>query len=98
MKKGFKKLFAKKQQLQESEAEETAPSQPEGYVAMDSKSLQSLSNQELSNIIYRYDAEVKNLNKQLVENIEVGIAKEKDYKQCQEELKLYKDHLEVSFI
>lgn len=97
MKKGFKKLFAKKQ-LPESEAEETAPNQPEGYVAMDSKSLQSLTNQELFNIIYRYDAEVKHLNKQLVETLELGNAKEKDYQKCQEELKLYKEHLEVNFI
>lgn len=97
MKKGFKKLFAKKQ-LQESEAEETAPNQPEGYVAMDSKSLQSLSNKELFNIIYRYDTEVKHLNKQLVDTIELSNNKEKDYQQCQEELKLYKEHLEVNFI
>ena len=96
MKKGFKKLFAKKQ-LQESGVEETVPNQSEGYVTMETKSLQSLTNQELFNIIYRYDAEVKHLNQQLTEAVELSSTKDSDYLQAKEELRLFKEHVEVKY-
>lgn len=62
MKQNLKKWFKKKEK---SEATEETASPHENYTAMNSNSLYSLPPGELVSIIFKFDQEVKNLNKEL---------------------------------
>lgn len=92
MKSGFKKLFNKKKATTDSE-ETTTPQ--ENYTAVNSNSLYSLPAAELVTIIFKFDQEVKTLNKELNSLRDQQQATKSDLSKLQEESVLYKENRET---
>lgn len=92
MKTGFKKLFNKNKKPNEPE-ETVAPS--DNYTAMSSNSLYSLPVAELVTIIFKFDQEVKTLNKDLSQSLSQLQTNKADLSKLQEESALYKENKET---
>lgn len=92
MKTGFKKLFNKKKTTNESE-ETTSPQ--ENYTPMTTNSLYTLPANELVAIIFKYDQEVKNLNKELSSVKDQLYSSKSDLSKLQDESVLYKENRET---
>jgi myosin heavy subunit len=91
MKKNLKNWFHKKEKTAASE-ETTNPQ--DGYTAMNSNSLYNLPAPELVGIIFKFDLEVKNLNKELASAKETLGSMKTELPKVQEESLLYKQHNE----
>ena len=91
MKKNLKKWFNKKDKTETSE-DTTTPQ--ENYTAMSSNSLYTLPPAELVSIIFKFDLEVKNLNKDLLSTKEQLSTIKQDFTKSQEQNLLYKQHNE----
>jgi chromosome segregation ATPase len=91
MKTGFKKLFNKKKT---NESEETV-TPADNYTAMSSNSLYSLPVPELVSIIFKFDQEVKSLNKDLTQNKDQLQSTKSELSKLQEESSLYKENKET---
>ena len=92
MKTGFKKLFNKNKKTNESE-ETVSPT--DNYTAMSSNSLYSLPVAELVTIIFKFDQEVKTLNKDLGQTRDQLQTNKSDLSKLQEESALYKENKET---
>ena len=92
MKKNLKKWFSKKDKTEGSE-ETTTPQ--ENYTAMASNSLYNLPATELVAIIFKFDLEVKNLNKDLQSTKDQLSSTKQDYSKLQDQSTLYKQHNEA---
>ena len=92
MKQNLKNWFKKKNKQELSE-ETTSPQ--ETYTAMNSNSLYNLPPSELVSIIFKFDQEVKNLNKELSSAKEYTLSMKTEYPKSQEQLALYKHHNET---
>lgn len=92
MKKGFKKLFNKKEKEQTPGIDPPLPQ--DGYITMDGNSLYNLPVSDLCEIIYKYDTEVKLLNQQLSAANEQVNQFKKDMPPLQDQVTLYKQHSE----
>ena len=90
--KNLKKWFSKKDKTEGSE-ETTTPQ--ENYTAMASNSLYNLPATELVAIIFKFDLEVKNLNKDLQSTKDQLSSTKQDYSKLQDQSTLYKQHNEA---
>jgi hypothetical protein len=79
--KGFSNIFRKKKK-----DDKQAAINSDDFITTDANSLQSMSNTELYDIIFRYDSELKNVYKAIEENKALNST----HSQIQEELALYK--------
>ena len=92
MKKNLKNWFTKKSKQELSE-EGTSPQ--DNYTSMNSNSLYNLPAAELVSIIFKFDQEVKNLNKELSSSKDYMLSMKAEYPKSQEQLALYKQHNET---
>ena len=91
MKKNIKNWFKK----EKTAPSEEASSPQEGYTSMSTNSLYSLPPAELVSIIFKYDLEVKNLNKELSSAKDSLSTMKIDLPKYQEQALLYKQHNET---
>ena len=98
MKKGFKNLFKKNKDgtvSDKSQKNEKTSVPQEGYTTMESNSLYNLPANELVEIIFKFDLEVKSLNKDLQSTKESLTSTKNELAKVQEESVLYKKHNET---